>query len=102
VPIVSSVNLIVHEADDGQTDRIFEEEIDRLTGKTNTMGIIEQVKQMKLDEAMRVARREGKREEKIELVKRLLTMGYSVKEITIIAAVSEAFVNKMKLELKVK
>jgi len=66
------------------------------------MGIIEQVKQMKLDEAMRVARREGKREEKIELVKRLLTMGYSVKEITIIAAVSEAFVNKMKLELKVK
>lgn len=82
-----------------ETNRIFEEEIDHLTGKINTMGIIEQVKQMKLDEAKDEARKEGRTEEKAQVVKRLLTRGYSVKEITVIAAVTVGFVNKVKASL---
>ncbi|MES1249713.1 MAG: hypothetical protein ABUL46_03470 [Chitinophaga rupis] len=79
-----------------ETNRIFEEEIDRLTGKTNTMGIIEQVKQMKLDEATE----KGRMEEKAEVVKRLLGRDYSVGEITVIAGVAVGFVNKVKASLK--
>lgn len=81
-----------------ETNRIFEEEIDRLTGKTNTMGIIEQVKQMKLDEATE----KGRMEEKTEVVKRLLIGKYSVREITVIAGVTVGFVNKVKTTLKAK
>ncbi|HWB94287.1 MAG TPA: hypothetical protein VG605_20675 [Puia sp.] len=83
-----------------ETNRIFEEEIDRLTGKSNTMGIIEQVKQMKLDEARDEARKEGRTEEKAQVVKRLLARGYSVKDITVIAAVTVGFVNKIKASFK--
>jgi hypothetical protein len=38
-----------------ETNRIFEAQIDRLTGKRNTMGIIEQIKQMKLEEVRKEA-----------------------------------------------
>ena len=62
------------------------------------MGIIEQVKQMKLDEATE----KGRLEEKVEVVKRLLIRGYSVREITVIAGVTVAFVNKVKASLKAK
>jgi phosphopantothenoylcysteine synthetase/decarboxylase len=79
-----------------ETNRIFEEEIDRLTGKSNTMGIIEQVKQMKLDEAVE----RGRMAEKTEVVKRLLAREYSVKEIAVIAGVTVGFVNKVKASLK--
>jgi len=85
-----------------ETSRIFEEEIDRLTGKTNTMGIIEQVRQMKLDEARAEARKEGRMEEKVEVVKRLLAKGYSVRETTVIARAKVGLVNKVKATLKAK
>jgi predicted transposase YdaD len=62
------------------------------------MGIIEQVKQMKLDEAAERGRMEGK----VEVVNRLLAMGYSVKEITAITGVTVGFVNKVKASLKAK
>lgn len=97
--ILSFLNNYV-QFDKPETIRIFEEEIDRLTGKSNTMGIIEQVKQIKLDEARDEARKEGRTEEKAQVVKRLLARGYSVKEITVIAAVTVGFVNKVKASLK--
>ena len=96
-----------------ETNRIFEAEIDRLTGKTNTMGIIEQVKQMKLDEAKRLARREGKREGKKEgkkeakeeanfvFVSNLLNnTSFATKKIADLAGVPEAYVNEVKESLQ--
>lgn len=95
-----------------ETNRTFEEEIDRLTGKINTMGIIEQVKQMKLEEARAEARREGRKEGRKEgkqegeekrnrlFVENLLaSTSFSVAKIATLAAVSEAFVNTVKASL---
>jgi hypothetical protein len=87
-----------------KTNRIFEEEIDRLTGKINTMGIIEQVKQMKLEEAKKEAKKEGQKlgEEKRNrlFVANLLTStSHSVAKIATLAAVSEAYVNRVKASL---
>lgn len=88
-----------------ETNRIFEEEIDLLTGKTNTMGIIEQVKQMRLEEA----RMEGKRQGRKEVVEQknrtfvtnlLSSTSFSVARIAALAGVSEAFVKKVKASLK--
>ena len=88
-----------------ETNRIFEEEIDRLTGKTNTMGIIEQVKQMKLDEARAEAKREARKEEsdknkRVFVTNLLSSTNFSVKKIAALAGVSEAFVNRVKASLK--
>jgi SOS response regulatory protein OraA/RecX len=86
-------NYVVFEKQ--ETSRIFEEEIDRLTGKVNTMGIIEQVKQMKLD----AAREEGRMEEKVQVVKNLLTKGFSVKDVAVFVEDTVGFVNKVKATL---
>jgi transposase len=51
-----------------------------------------------LDEAAERGRMEGK----VEVVNRLLAMGYSVKEITAITGVTVGFVNKVKASLKAK
>jgi predicted transposase YdaD len=90
-----------------ETNRIFEEEIDRLTGKVNTMGIIEQVKQMKLDEARAEARKEGRKEadernKRTFVINLLSSTTFTVKKIADLAGVSEAFVNRVKASLKVK
>jgi hypothetical protein len=93
------------EPEAGVTNRIFEEEIDRLTGKVNTMGIIEQVKQMKLDAARAEARKEGRKEaderkNRVFVTNLLSSTSFSVKRIAGLAGVSEAFVNRVKLSLK--
>jgi predicted transposase/invertase (TIGR01784 family) len=91
-----------------ETNRIFEAEIDRLTGKINTMGIIEQVKQMKLEEAKREGLKEGKKvgvkegEEKRNrlFVANLLTStSFSVAKIATLAGVTEAYVNSVKASI---
>ena len=88
-----------------ELNRIFEEEIDRLTGKANTMGIIEQVKQMKLDEARAEARAEARKEEadrnkRVFVTNLLSNTSFSVKKIADLAGVSEAFVNRVKASIK--
>ncbi len=80
-----------------ETNRIFESEIDRITGKTNVMGIIEQVKQMKIDEA----REETREEERLVFVKNLLSnTSFSPKKIADLAGVTISFVNKVKASQK--
>jgi hypothetical protein len=80
-----------------ETNRIFETEIDRLTGKTNTMGIIEQVKQMKLDEA----RKEAEEKRNHLFVENLLSnTDFTPKKIADLAGVTISFVNKVKASLK--
>ena len=80
-----------------QTNRIFESEIDRLTGKINTMGIIEQVKQMKLAEAKAEGLKEGLTQKETAVVKNLLAeTSFSDRKIADIAGVSEAFVKQIR------
>ena len=80
-----------------ETNRIFETELDKITGKINTMGIIEQVKEMRLEEA----REAGRIEEKKEVVKRLIqATQFTPKKIATIAGVSLAFVAKVKKAAK--
>jgi hypothetical protein len=74
------------------TNYIFEKKLDKITGKPNTMGIIEQLKEIKLEEA----RKEGRTEEQVKVVKRLLAKKFSTKEISSIAGVSSAFVEKTR------
>jgi len=88
-----------------ETNRIFEEEIDRLTGKVNTMGIIEQVKQMKLEAAREEGRKEVKKEteerkNRVFVTNLLSSTSFSVKKIASLTGVSEAYVNKVKASLK--
>jgi predicted transposase YdaD len=67
-------------------NRIFDKELDGFTGKTNTMDIIEQVKQIRIEEALE------------QVVKNLLTKtNFSVKEIAEITGVSVAFVEDVRL-----
>jgi len=82
-----------------ETNCIFEIELDHLTGKKNTMGIIEQVKQMKLEEA----RREGEEKRNRFFVENLLlSTDFSIKKIASLAGVSTTFVNRIKTDLKAK
>jgi hypothetical protein len=86
-------------------DLVLPAQIDRLTGKTKAMGIIEQVKQMKLDEARAEARKEAKREEaekknRLFVTNLLMNTSFSVEKIAVLAGVSEAYVNKVKTSLK--
>jgi len=84
-----------------ETNRIFETEIDHLTGKTNTMGILEQVKQMKLEAAKEEGREQGREERSRLFVENLLSStGFSAKKIADLAGVSVPFVNKVKASLK--
>lgn len=87
-----------------ETNRIFEREIDRLTGKANIMGIIEQVKQMKIAEAKEEGRKEGLKEVRTKMtavVRNLIAeTNFSDKKIADIAGVSEAFVKRVRQGVK--
>lgn len=84
-----------------RTNRIFESEIDHLTGKTNTMGIIEQVRQMKLEEAREEARKEALTQKAAEVVRNLImATNFPDSKIADIAGVSEAFVRKIQKAAK--
>lgn len=69
------------------------------------MGIIEQVKQMKLDEARAEARKEGissgaDRAKRLIETNLLTDTSFSVSKIAGLAGVSEAYVNRVKASLK--
>lgn len=82
-----------------ETNRIFEEEIDQLTGKTHTMSVVEQIKQMKIEAAAKKAERKARTETKMTIVKNLLReTSFSDKKIAFIAGVTEAFVRKIRNE----
>lgn len=87
-----------------ESNRIFEEEIDRLTGKTNTMDIIEQVKQMRLEEARKEGRKEGRNEaaekkNRLFVTNLLTSTSFSVTKVAGLAGVSEAYVKRVKASL---
>lgn len=80
-----------------ETNRIFEREIDKFSGKTNTMNIFEQVAEIRAEEAFE----KGRMEEKKEVIKRLLEdKKFTTQKIAAIAKVSIAFVDKVKKATK--
>jgi len=80
-----------------ETNRTFKREVDKISGKTDTMNIFEQVAEIRAEEAFE----KGRMEEKREVVKRLLDdKKFTVKRIAAIAEVSIAFVDKVKKATK--
>jgi hypothetical protein len=80
-------------------NRIFNEEIDHLTGKKNTMDIIEQVAEIKAKKA----RAEGRKEEREKNVKHLLAnTQFSASKIAELLDVPVSFVKKVKGSLQPK
>lgn len=70
----------------------FDKEINLLTGKQTAMGIIETIKMLAKDE--------GREEEKVVIIKNLLTdSDLDIVKISIITGVSEDFVKKVQAEL---
>ena len=83
--------------DNQESNRIFEERIDGLTGKADTMGIHELVGQLKIEEA----KDEGRAEKEIAVVNNLIkATRFSDRKIADIAGVSEAFVRRARRKLK--
>jgi hypothetical protein len=81
-----------------KTNRIFEQEINLLTGKINSMNSTEQVK---LDEAKAKVKKEVKKENNVLFVTNLLTQtSFSVSRIALLVGVSEIYVKKVKESLK--
>lgn len=69
------------------------------------MGIIEQVKQMKLEEARAEAMKEARKSEaekknRLFVISLLTNTSHSVAKIAVLVGVSEAFVNRVKASLK--
>jgi len=90
---------------DPQTNCIFEEQLDHITGKTNPMGIIEQLAEMRAEEiAEKIAEKkaEKKAEEKVfeereTFVKRLLAdTSFSPEKIASLAGVTLTTVEKIR------
>ena len=72
-----------------QTNLIFDEQIDKITGKINTMGLIEQIREIKIQE---VREEEAKR-----FIENLLSStDFSVEKIASLAGVPVDFVEKVK------
>lgn len=98
---------------DSKINRKFDKQIDILTGKRNTMGIIETIKKIEREEAFEKGRKEGIEkgmekgmekgieEGKSEVVANLVDAGkFTISEIANFSNVSEAFVRKLKRRLK--
>lgn len=76
------------------------ESVDTLTGKKNTMGILEQLAEIREAEGLKRGRKEGRQEEKASVVKNLLTTTkLELETIASCAGVSMAFVLNIKKEL---
>lgn len=74
-----------------ETNRIFMRQVDQITGQTNTMGIAEQLADIRVSE------------EKENVIKNLLTSAkLSLGEIAAVVGVSESFVEKVKEAVRVK
>jgi len=80
-----------------ETNRIFRDEIDKITGKKNTMDIFEQVAEMKAQEARKEGIEEGRTEERRHFVENLLKESdFSLEKIASLANVSVGYVKEIK------
>ncbi len=83
--------------ENSEINRNFDNQIDRLTGKKNTMGIIETIKKIEREEGIE----EGMERGKAEVVKNLLLADkFTLAEIANFASVTVAFVKKVQKDLK--
>jgi hypothetical protein len=83
-----------------QTNRTFNQEVDQITEKTNTMDIFEQVAEMRHEEGLQKGLRKGAQQTKRLVIKNLLNNSkLSLNEIASVADVSVIFVKKVKKEL---
>jgi hypothetical protein len=94
-----------------ETKRIFEKQVDDITGKKNTMDIFEQVREMKEQELIQKGRRKGLKEgrqkgleEGVEKSVRALLANteFSETKIATLVGVSIAFVKKLSKEIRAK
>jgi len=80
-----------------QINRTFMEQVDQITGKKNTMGIIEQLAEIKAEEALAKGIKKGRLEEKENSVKAFLNnTEFSADRIASMVGVSVSFVEKVK------
>lgn len=87
--------------EDPKINRSFDKQIDILTGKQNTMGIIETIKKIQLDEAYEKGVEKGIEKKNREFIFNLLQADkFTISEIANLANVSHAFVKKLKKELE--
>lgn len=86
-----------------ETNRIFSNEIDKITGKLTTMDIFEQVAEMRWQEGLEEGHRKGLEEGVAKSVKVLLAnTKFSVAKIASLVGVSATFVRKLSLEVRAK
>jgi hypothetical protein len=86
-----------------ETNRKFMTKTDEIFEKKNTMGVIEQLAEIKAKEALEEGREQGKEEERQEFVRSLLTnTEFSPEKIAELVGVPVAFVQKIKKSLKAK
>lgn len=80
-----------------EINRIFNSELDQYTGKLHTMDILEQVKELKIEEA----REEGRTEEKVNTVRILLkSTDFPVAKIADLVGMPVPFVEEVKADKK--
>jgi hypothetical protein len=87
--------------EDPETNRIFMERFDKITGKTNSMGVIELLAEIKAEEAREegreAGREEGIAETKRAFVKNLLAVSdFSMAKIASVVGVPLSFVRKVR------
>jgi len=88
-------NYIVLE--DPIINHIFMQQVDQITGKKNTMGIIEQLAQIKSEEALEKGRAEGQEISSRLFVENLLrNTEFSLEKVASLANVSVDFVHTVK------
>ncbi|MBN9384794.1 MAG: hypothetical protein J0H74_28830 [Chitinophagaceae bacterium] len=86
-----------------ETNRIFRTEIDKITGKKNTMDIFEQVAEMRRQEGLEEGHRKGLEEGVEKSVKVLLAnTEFSIGKIASLVGVPVAFARKLSKEIRTK
>jgi Putative transposase, YhgA-like len=86
-----------------ETYRIFEQQVDNITEKKDTMGIIEQVCEVRQEEGRKKGLKEGDQKARRQMVENLLrNTKFSADKIASLANVTLAFVNRVKKELAAK
>jgi hypothetical protein len=86
-----------------ETYRIFDEHVDAITDKKNTMDIFQQVEEMRWEEGLKAGMRKGLRKGKEEAVRILLAnTRFSGKKIAALVGVSEIFVQRLSKKVRGK
>src|SRR5882757_8612261 len=86
-----------------ETNLIFMQQTDLITDKTNTVGILEQLAEIKEQEGLERGLQQGRVEEREKNVKSMLASAkFSMKEIASLLGVSVSFVAKQKRSLQLK